>query len=95
MGADDREPLGRLPLGRSHPYDVHMTRLMEQAIERLRAIPENQQDRLAEFLLHELAEEERWAATTHTHRDKLTGLIESVLADDAAGGCEPLDPERL
>jgi hypothetical protein len=72
-----------------------MTRLMERAIERLRAIPESQQDRVAEFLLQELAEDERWAASTQDHAAKLKGLIENVLADDAAGRCDPLDPERL
>ncbi len=72
-----------------------MTRLMEQAIERLRAIPEHQQDRLAEFLLHELAEDERWSATTQGHAAKLRDLAENVLADDANGRCTPLDPERL
>lgn len=72
-----------------------MTRRMQQAIERLRAIPENQQDRIAEFLLQELAEDERWADTTHEHAAKLKGLIETVLADDATGPGEPLDTERL
>ncbi len=72
-----------------------MTRLMKQAIERLRAIPESQQDRVAEFVLQELAEDERWAASTHDHARKLEGLVENVLADDAQGRCEPLDPEQL
>ncbi len=72
-----------------------MTRLMEQVIERLKAIPEAQQDGVAEFLLKELAEDERWAASTRENGVRLRGLIENVLADDAAGYCEPLDPERL
>ena len=72
-----------------------MTRLMEQAIDRLRAVPDAQQDRLAEFLLHELAEDERWARSTIDHADKLKGLIDDVLADDAKGHCTPLDPDRL
>ena len=62
-----------------------MTRLMEQAIERLRAIPESQQDPLAEFLLHELAEDERWAKSTQDNAAKLKGLIENILADDRKG----------
>lgn len=72
-----------------------MTRLMEKAIERLKALPEGQQDGLAEFLLHELAEDERWATSTQSHAAKLKKLVGDVLADDARGGCEPLDPERL
>ena len=72
-----------------------MTRLMEQVIERLRSIPEGQQDRVAEILLHELAEDERWAKTTKEHAGRLKGLVDDVLADDAKGRCNPLDPERL
>lgn len=72
-----------------------MTRLMEKAIEWLRALPEPQQDRLAEFLLHELAEDQRWADTTSTYANKLKGFADTILADDAAGRCEPLDPDRL
>lgn len=68
---------------------------MQEAIERLRAVPESQQDPLAEFLLHELAEDERWGASTKAHAGKLKALIDDVLADDAKGRCEPLDPERL
>lgn len=72
-----------------------MTRLMEQVIERLKALPEGQQDGLAGFLLHELAEDERWAASTHQNAAKLNKMVGEVLAEDARGGCEPLDPERL
>lgn len=72
-----------------------MTRLMEKVIRQLQDVPESQQDRLAEFLLHELAEDERWARTTVDHADKLKKLIDNVLADDTQGKCEPLDPERL
>lgn len=64
-----------------------MTRLMEQAIERLRSLPEGQQDRLAEFLLYELAEDERWVASTHDHAGKLKGFADQILRDDANGHC--------
>ena len=72
-----------------------MTRLMEQAIERLRAVPAAQQDEIARFLLEELEEDIRWSQSTADHENKLKGLIDEVLADDARGDCEPLDPDRL
>ncbi len=72
-----------------------MTRRMEQAIERLRTVPEAQQDGLAEFLLHELAQDERWSRSTQQHASKLKGLADEVLRDAAQGRTEPLDPERL
>jgi hypothetical protein len=62
-----------------------MTHLMEKAIERLRAVPEPQQDRLAQFLLSELEEDERWNASTAVHADALQRLADRVLADDARG----------
>lgn len=68
---------------------------MEKVIERLRAMPENQQERLARFLLHELDEEVRWVSSTAEHESKLGGLVDQVLADDRDGKCEPLDPDSL
>lgn len=72
-----------------------MTRLMEQAIQRLRSVPETEQDQLARFLINELEEDQRWAASTTAHTDALERQIRTVLADDANGFCEPLDPEAL
>ena len=72
-----------------------MTRLMEQAIERLRAVPEPQQEQLARFLLNELEEDNRWADSTAAHADALKRLAENVLADDVRGLCTPLDPDAL
>ena len=72
-----------------------MTRLMEQAIERLRAVPETQQDQLAQFLLSELDEDARWSASTQANIERLRRLGEQVLADDQRGACEPLNPGTL
>ena len=72
-----------------------MTRLMEQAIEQLRAVPESEQDRLAEFLLNELREDDRWSRSATAHEGKVKNLVEQVLADDGRGACEPLDPDNL
>ena len=72
-----------------------MTRLMEQAIERLRAIPPAQQDEVARFLIGELEEDIRWSQSTTKHQDKLQGLVDGLLKDDARGACEPLDPDKL
>jgi len=72
-----------------------MTRLMQSVIERLRAVPDAQQDQLAAFLLHELEQNERWGETSAGHADALAKLVDKVLADDDRGDCEPLAPERL
>lgn len=72
-----------------------MSSRVEQAIERLRALPESQQEELARFLLSELDEDERWAATTRRHLDGLGRLCDRVLADDTRGECDLLDPDKL
>ncbi len=73
----------------------HMTKLMEQAIERLRAIPESQQDQLAQFLLQELEDDDRWATSTSRNESALGQFVKSILDDDARGCCEPLDVDKL
>lgn len=50
---------------------------------------------LAKLVLHEIAEDEKWAASTEENADKLRGLIGKVLQADGCGECEPLDPDRL
>lgn len=72
-----------------------MTKLMEMAIERLRTVPESEQDDLARFLLNELEEEHRWLDSTSRHENKLQDFVGQVLADDDRGACEPLEPDKL
>lgn len=76
-------------------YNVSMTRLMKRAIEELRRVPETQQDGLAQFLLHELAEDKRWAETTAANLGDVDSMIADVLSDDDGGRCESLDADRL
>jgi hypothetical protein len=66
---------------------------MEEAIERLRAVPESQQEQLARFLLNELEEDSRWADSTTAHADVLRRLADDLLADDDRGLCPPLDSD--
>jgi hypothetical protein len=68
-----------------------VTKLMEKAIEKLRAIPEGEQDRLAEFVLHELTEDERWSKSRAGQVEKLGRLASDMKADDEKGLCGPFD----
>jgi hypothetical protein len=72
-----------------------MTRLMKQAIEQLKAIPESQQDSLAQFLINELEEDDRWSRSTKDHESQLQSLVGTILDDDQHGKCEQLDADRL
>lgn len=72
-----------------------MTQTLEQAIELLQNLPPERQDELARLVLHEIAEDDRWQATTDKYADKLPKLVADILAANQRGECEPLDPDRL
>lgn len=72
-----------------------MTKTLEQAIERLRQMPEDRQESLARLMLHEIDEDERWARSTDAHASKLQQLVDDVLKADLNGECEPLDADSL
>lgn len=57
-----------------------MTKLLQQAYERAAALPQEDQDRFARFLLSELESEERWAELFS--RPESEELLEKV-ADEA------------
>ncbi len=72
-----------------------MTKNLEQAIERLRQMPEEKQDLIARLVLHEIEEAERWMQSTEAHADKLQGLVDDIRQADRRGECEPLDTDKL
>jgi hypothetical protein len=72
-----------------------MTKLMEQAIERLRSLPVERQDQVAGFLLYELESDRKWEETTEKYADKLDKLVADVIDSDRRGECDPLDPDRM
>jgi hypothetical protein len=72
-----------------------MTKLMEKAIEKLRAVPEPEQDAVAGFVLNQLEEDRRWDETSIKHADQLKELADEALEDFRAGRTTALDPERL
>jgi hypothetical protein len=79
----------------SQCYNVGMTKTLEQAIERLRQMPEERQELLARLLLHEMEQDDLWSRTTEKYADKLNELVKDILAADDRGECEPLDPDKL
>jgi len=42
-------------------------------------MPEDRQDLLARFMLHEIEEDERWMRSTEANSEKLPGLVDRVL----------------
>ncbi|MFO0959711.1 MAG: hypothetical protein U0800_20120 [Isosphaeraceae bacterium] len=74
-----------------------MSRLMEQAIQRVKELPETDQDALASILLQEIEAERRWDElfARPESADLLGRMADRALAEAKAGRAKPLDPEEL
>jgi hypothetical protein len=74
---------------------IPMPTMLEQAIQKMRELPPDRQERFAQFLLQELASDADWERSTAVHAVGAQRLVEEVLAADDRGETEPLDLERL
>ncbi len=72
-----------------------MTELLEQAIEKVKALPECEQDSLAALILEELEDEARWQSKFANSQDLLARLAAEAMAEDRAGKTRPLDVDAL
>ena len=74
-----------------------MTRLLQEAFERVAELPQEDQDRFARFLLTALASEQRWAElfARPESEDLLARLADETLAAHRAGRTRPVDIEAL
>jgi hypothetical protein len=72
-----------------------MTRALDAAIAKLATLPANEQDRIAEWLLSELRDDEQWARQFATSQGALGKLAAEARAERAAGRTTELDPDKL
>ena len=72
-----------------------MTDLLKKAFEAASRLPEEEQDAVAEWLLAELASEERWEERFARTQGALSTLAHEALDEHERGETEDLDPERL
>lgn len=72
-----------------------MTKLLEQAIARVKQLPETEQDAIAALILEELEDEARWNKAFAQSYDVLAELAAAALVEDQAGKTQELDPENL
>ena len=72
-----------------------MTRALDVAIAKLSTLPADEQDRIAEWLLDELRDEEHWARQFSASQDTLGTLAAEARAERAAGRATELDPDKL
>ncbi len=72
-----------------------MTELLERAVEKIRDLPDDEQDAIAALILEELEDEVRWDRTFVRTQDALVKLAAEAMAEDHAGTTEVLDPDKL
>lgn len=72
-----------------------MTDMLEKAFAEASKLPLQEQDALANWILDELASENRWEMAFTNSSDALTRLSQEALAEHRKGHTEPLDPDRL
>lgn len=74
-----------------------MTQLLQKAFEKATQLPQDEQDRLARFLLAELESEQRWAQLFNRpeSEDLLERMADEALAAHKAGQTHPLHTDKL
>ncbi len=72
-----------------------MTSLLDKAIKQASALPADQQDELARFILDELSSEAKWDRAFAGSADLLSRLAADALAEHRRGETQPLDPDAL
>ncbi len=68
-----------------------MTTLLEKALEKVGALPRDEQDAIASQILASLADEEAWKKRFVEKRDIIRRLAREALGEDARGETLPLD----
>lgn len=69
-----------------------MTELLERALREVSALPEVEQERIAAWILEELASERRWDESFARSADALELLADEALAERRKGKTQALDP---
>jgi hypothetical protein len=72
-----------------------MTKLLEQAVAKVRELPDAEQDAIAQIVMDELESERRWNELLAKSPDKLRKLADQAWAEHESGGSQELDPDRL
>ena len=72
-----------------------MTRSLDTVIAKVVALPPEEQDRIAQWLLDELKDEDRWTEQFADSRDSLSRLADEARSEREAGKATQLDPDKL
>lgn len=68
-----------------------MTETAEKLSEELNKLPEEQQDRIAAFLLEDLKDEQRWTKLFANSQEELSRLADEAIEEFERGGTEPME----
>ena len=68
-----------------------MSTLLEKALERVIALPEDEQDAIASRIILSLADEESWKKSFAGERDVIRRMAREALEQDERGETLPLD----
>ena len=71
-----------------------MTKLLEQAMQRVAELPEDEQDAVAALVLAELEAEGRWDKRFAESQDALAELAAEAVESDEEGSTTPLEFDR-
>ena len=72
-----------------------MTELLEQAIAKVKNLPDNEQDTIAAIILKELEDETQWDKAFANSQGLLASLAGEAIEEYEAGETQELDPETL
>lgn len=72
-----------------------MTKLLEKAISELSKLSDDQQDSMAQWILDELEDEQRWDTAFENSLPQLEQLAQKALQDYKAGRTQDLNPDDL
>lgn len=72
-----------------------MTQLLRQAFDQVSKLPAGDLDAMAQWLLEELKDEQRWQRAFAGSHDKLSALATEALTEHRNGRTRKLDPAKL
>ncbi len=72
-----------------------MTQVLEKAIVEVSKLPPDEQDRIGQWLLTELADDRAWDEKFAASQDALEKLADNAVAEIRAGQVEELDLAKL
>lgn len=71
-----------------------MSTLLEKALEKIVALPQNEQDAIASQILASLADEDAWKKRFSEKRDVIRRMAREALEEDERGETLPLNESR-